>query len=172
MSGPGSTATTAEPKPAEAAAPPQSQLLLVAFPDEAKLDQAIGAIAIRQPPVGQVTVYRLAVLAKGADGRITVQDVAEEGHGTVGAGALLGGLTGLAGGPLGVAIGVGAGALLGWSAEIVNEDAVIKFADEQLSALPFGRRTLLAEVAADAVPAFRALMAANGGEARRKAGYP
>ena len=55
----------------------------------------------------------MAVVARDLDGKISVKDITEEGHGTIGAGALIGGLAGLAAGPLGAAIGAGAGALLG-----------------------------------------------------------
>jgi uncharacterized membrane protein len=102
------------------------------FPDEAKVDQAIGAIITRLTAGEDIRVYGLAVVARGLHDKIAVQDITAERHGTVGAGAFLGGLTGLAGGPLGTAIGIAAGALLGWSAALVNEQAFTEFANRNL----------------------------------------
>ncbi len=107
----------------------------------------------------------MAVVARDLDGKISVKDITEEGHGTIGAGALIGGLAGLAAGPLGAAIGAGAGALFGWSAELVNEEAVTEFADKHLGGLAPGRRAIIAEVAKDLASTFENLMAANAGTA-------
>ena len=152
---------------AQSAAPPGSELVVVIFPDEAKVDQAIGAIVTKLTAEGDATVRRLAVIARGADGKLSVKDLSEQEHGTIGAGALLGGLTGLAGGPIGAMIGASAGALIGWSAELVSEQAVDDFANKNWSDLAPGRRALVAEVTEEAAPAFAALMAANGGTVRK-----
>ncbi len=149
---------------AQMAAPPQSTLFLVTFPDEANVDQAIGAIVTRLA-AEHLRVYRLAVVARDPDGKVSLRDITEESHGTVGAGALIGGLTGLAAGPLGAALGAGAGALIGWSAEMVNEEAVNDFANRDWSELAPGRRAIVAEVSQETAPAFEALMLANGGRA-------
>ena len=106
-------------------------------------------------------VYRLATITRGSDGTISVQNV-QESHGTVLAGALLGGVSGLAGGPLGVALGAGAGALLGWTAEQINEEGVTDLA-KHMSKLPFGKRAILAEVSEEALSSVEALVTANGG---------
>ena len=141
------------------AAPPQSRLVFVVFPNETNLNQAITVIATKFIDA----VYRSAVVSKGVDGRISVRDLTEEADGTVVAAALLGGVSGLAGGPLGATLGAAAGALVGWSAELVNEGAVTEFAKKKWSELAPGRRAVLAEVSADAVSSFETLMAANGG---------
>jgi len=153
----------AETGDAQRAAPPGSKLVVVTFPDEAKMDQAIGALFTQLTAGERVKVYHLAVVAKGLDGKISLRDISDDRLGTVGAGALIGGLSGLAGGPLGAAIGAGAGALLGWSAELVNEQADADFANKEWNETAFGRRTIVAEVAEEAAPAFNALMEANGG---------
>jgi uncharacterized membrane protein len=148
------------------AAPPGSKLVVVMFPNKAKVDRAIGAILTKLAAGDDVKVNRLAVVEKRPDGKISLRDISEDGHGTVGAGALIGGLSGLAGGPLGAAIGASAGALFGWSAELVNEQAVDEFANKEASELEPGRRAIVAEVAEEAAPAFDALMEANGGTVR------
>jgi uncharacterized membrane protein len=147
------------------AAPPQAKLMVFVFPEDAKVDQAIGAIINRLTAKESMNVYRLAVVARDLDGKISVKDITEEGHGTIGAGALMGGLAGLAAGPLGVAIGAGAGALFGWSAELVNEEAVTEFANKHLSGLAPGRRVIIVEVAKDQASTFEDLMVANAGTA-------
>jgi outer membrane lipoprotein SlyB len=159
---------TAGADDAQSAAPPQSKLVVVTFPDEAKLDQAIGAILTALTERRDITVYRLATVTRGLDGKISVQDLSEESHGTVGAGALIGGLSGLvAAGPLAAAVGAAAGAILGWSAELVSEEAVTEFSAKDGGELPLGRRAIVAEVANEATPPFDALMAANGGTVRQ-----
>ena len=95
------------------AAPPQAKLMVFVFPDDAKVDQAIGAIITKLTAKESMKLYRVAVVARDPDGKISVKDITEEGPGTIGAGMLIGGLAGLAAGPLGAAIGAGAGALLG-----------------------------------------------------------
>jgi uncharacterized membrane protein len=159
--GPNSSAVDGDE--AQRAAPPQSRLVLVTFADEAKVDRAIGAVLTELGPGAKETLYRLAVVTRGADGKVSVRDVTDEERGTVVVGALLGGVGGLAGGPLGVALGAAAGALVGWSAELANEEGVTEFAKEDGSELAPGRRAVLAEVSEEAMLAFEALMVANGG---------
>jgi uncharacterized membrane protein len=152
---------------AQRTAPPQSKLFFVTFPNEADVDQAVGAIVTKLTSAEPPRVYRLALVARGDDGKLSVRDITEESHGTIGAGALIGGLAGLSAGPLGAAIGAGAGALLGWSAEMVNEEAVDEFANRDWSELAPGDRAIVAEVSEETAHVFEALMAANGGKASR-----
>jgi uncharacterized membrane protein len=151
-----------------AATPPQAKLLVFFFPDEAKVDQAVGALMTRLTPKDDMNLYRLAVVARNSDGKVCIKDLTEKELGTVGAGALIGGLAGLAGGPVGAAIGAGAGALFGWSAELVNEEAVTEFANKHLQGLAPGRRAIMAEIDEEASPRFVALMQANGGTTASK----
>jgi uncharacterized membrane protein len=147
----------------DSAAPPQSKLLVFVFPDDAKIDQAIGAVITKLTAKEYLSVYRLAVVSRDLDGKISVKDITEKDFGTIGVGAFIGGLAGLAAGPLGAAIGAGAGALFGWSAELVNEEAVSEFANKCLSGLAAGGRAIVAEVAEEAAPSFESLMQENGG---------
>ena len=78
----------------QSAPPPQSKLMLVTFSDQTNIDEAVDAIVTNLSSGNQSGVYRLAVLAKATDGQISVRDITEESHGTVGAGALIGALTG------------------------------------------------------------------------------
>ena len=162
MSSVDSKPPAAGPGDAQSAAPPDSKLVVVMFPDQTKVDQAICAIQ-KLAMAGGITLYRSAIVARGSDGKVLVQDITEEGHGGVATGALIGGLSGLTGGPLAAAIGAGAGALIAWSAELVNKQAVTELANKDANELAPGRRAIVAEVAEDAEPSFEALMEANGG---------
>ena len=145
---------------------PSSKPIVAMFPDEATLDQMIGPITDELlASKSDTKVYRLAVVARCPDGKISIQDIFRDGHGGVAAGALLFGLAGLAASPLGGAIGVGAGALLGWSADLVNEEAVSRFISGDLRGLAPGRRAVLADVAEDGACAFVAMMKAHGASA-------
>lgn len=60
---------------AQVLAPPGSKLVVVMFPDEAKVDQAIDAIITRLTAGEDIRVYGLAVVARGLDDKIAVQDI-------------------------------------------------------------------------------------------------
>jgi uncharacterized membrane protein len=146
------------------ATPPQTRLMIFIFPDEVKVDQAIDAVVTKLNAENHTFVYRLALAEKKTDGTVCVRDITEDWFGPVGTGAMIGGFSGLAGGPLGALIGVGAGALVGWSAELLNDEAVTEFAHARLRELDAGRHAIIAEVAEDSAASFEALVEENGGK--------
>ena len=100
-----------------------SSFIGVIFPDEAKARE--GARVLKDLHLeGGITLHGLAVAAKDAEGKLSVRESAYEGpHGTA-AGALIGGLAGLPGGPVAVAVGAAGGALIGLSADLVNGGSI------------------------------------------------
>lgn len=69
---------------------------------------------------GSLTVYAMAIIAKNADGQISVKQAADQGPIGFALGGLIGGLTGLLGGPAGAAIGLSAGAFAGAMTDLLN----------------------------------------------------
>jgi len=89
-----------------------SKFIVVIVPDETKAYE--GSKALRELHAeGSLTLYGMAIVAKTADGKLSVKQSVDEGPLGTAVGSLSGGLIGLLGGPVGAAIGLGAGALLG-----------------------------------------------------------
>ncbi|HTW53983.1 MAG TPA: hypothetical protein VMU69_18140 [Bradyrhizobium sp.] len=151
------------PAAADRVTPPQTKLMIFVFPDEVKVDQALDAIVTKQRAENRIVVYRLALAEKMIEDKVSIRDISEDWLGPVGTGALIGGLSGLAGGPLGALIGAGAGALFGWSAELLNEGTVTEFVRVCLRELAVGHHAIVAEIAADSAASFEALIEENGG---------
>lgn len=80
--------------------------------------------------------------------------------------ALIGGLAGLPFGPLAVTIGVGGGAAIGISADLLNQGDEASVVREISRELAPGKSAVVAEVDEDGVIAFDALMQAVGGAVR------
>ena len=94
-----------------------SKFIVVIVPDETKAYE--GSRAFRELHAeGSLTLYGMAIVAKTADGKLSVKQAVDEGPLGTAVGSLSGGLIGLLGGPVGAAIGLGAGALLTESDEI------------------------------------------------------
>ena len=92
-----------------------------------------------------------------------MQEVAKEESGGAIVGALIGALAGLPGGPLAVTIAAAGGAVIGISADLVNQGADAEFTDKISRELARGQAVVVAEVAEDGVMAFEARMASIGG---------
>ena len=93
-----------------------SKFVVVTFPNEAKAYEGTRALKELHAEAS-LTLYGMAVVTKGADGKLTVKEAADPGPLGMGVGALVGGLTGLLGGPAGAAMGIGVGALIGRAAD-------------------------------------------------------
>jgi uncharacterized membrane protein len=92
------------------------EFVVVTFPDAAMARQGTDAIK-KLHANGRVKIYGAVLVARGSSGKLSIQEVTKKGHRTTAVGALIGGLAGLPFGPLAIAIGAVAGALIGHSAE-------------------------------------------------------
>jgi uncharacterized membrane protein len=88
----------------------------------------------------------MAVVVKDATGTLSVKKSVDERPLGMSAGALIGGLAGLPGGPIGVAIGATGGALVGSAADLFNLEDLTKFFDKVSRELPPGNTAVVAEV--------------------------
>lgn len=122
-----------------------SKMLVVAFDDEAKAYEGTKALKELHWD-GSVSVYAGAVVARDADGKVSVKDEADEGPIGTALGMLTGALVGAFAGPKGMVIGAAAGSMMGATADLINLGVGVDFVDEVASYLPPGKVALVAEM--------------------------
>ena len=143
-----------------------SKFIFVSFPDEAKAYEGTRAFEELHTE-GSLTLYAMAVVTKGPDGKLTVQRESDRGPLGIAVGSLVGGLIGLLGGPIGVAIGLGGGALLGSLNDLANLGVSGEFLDNVSKSLTPGKVAVVAEVSEEWVMPLDARMSALGGMVHR-----
>ena len=144
-----------------------SNLVVVIFPDEAKIAQATRALRDMHAE-GSIKLYASAVIARDSSGKLSVQEIAKEGLGGTAVGALLGALAGLPVGPLAVTIAATGGAIFGNSVDIINQSDDAELIDKISRQLAPGKAAVVADVAEDGVASFEALMELIGGTVVRE----
>src|SRR5271169_5245555 len=95
------------------------RMLVVAFDNETKAYEGKKAL-LQLDNEGSISVYAYAVIAKNADGTVTVKQGDDSGPLGGLVGTSLGSLIGLLGGPTGLAIGSVVGMLTGATADLDN----------------------------------------------------
>lgn len=139
-----------------------SRFVVAIFPDEAKTQQA--TLALRTLYAQSTTeLYGSAIIARNTDGELSAQKICGEGLRDSVVGALLGGLAGLAVGPLAAAVGAASGAVAGLSAAVVNQRTEETFADRVSRELAPGKAVIVAEVSDDGMRSLQTLVDAIGG---------
>lgn len=122
-----------------------SKMLVVAFDEEAKAYE--GARAMRDlHREGDISVYAAAVVARDAEGKVSVKDEVDEGPIGTAVGMLTGGLIGLLAGPQGMVIGAAAGSMMGASVDLINLGVGSDFVDDVADQLAPGKVAVVAEV--------------------------
>ena len=122
-----------------------SKYIGVIFSDEAKADE--GSRVLKDLHVaGNIALSGMAVVVKDAAGALLVKKSVDEEPLGMAAGALIGGLAGLPGGPVGVVIGATGGALVGRAADLINLGDLTNFFDKVSRELPPGTTAVVAEV--------------------------
>jgi uncharacterized membrane protein len=139
-----------------------SKFIFVLFPNEAKAYEGTRALKDLHAE-GSLSLYDMAVVTKGADGKLAVKDEADSGPIGTGVGALVGGLTGLLGGPVGAAMGLSVGAMAGSFSDIFRMGVGSDFVDKVSRQLSPGKTAIVAEVEEDWVTPLDTRMAAIGG---------
>lgn len=139
-----------------------SKFVVVMFPDEAKIAQAIRAIEDVHAK-GSIKLYASAAIARNTDGKLSEQQITIAGLGGTAVAALLGALAGSPGGPLAVTIAATGGAIFGSSVDITNRSDQTELVDKISRELAAGKSAVVADVAEDGVRRFEALMESIGG---------
>jgi uncharacterized membrane protein len=143
-----------------------SKFIFVSFPDETKAYEGTRALEALHAE-GSLTLYGMAVVAKGQDGSLKLKRESDRGPLGIAVGSVVGGLLGLLGGPIGVAIGVGGGALLGSFNDLANLGVGRDFLDNVAADLTPGKVAVIAEVSEEWVTPLNARMNALGGLVHR-----
>jgi uncharacterized membrane protein len=144
-----------------------SKFVVAIFPNEAKAYEGTRAMKDLQAE-GSLTLYGMAVVTKGADGKAIVKETADPGPLGMGVGALTGGLVGLIGGPAGAAVGLATGTMLGGWSDLFNLGVGTDFLDKVSRELSPGKSAVVAEVEEDWVTPVDTRMEAIGGTVLRQ----
>ena len=144
------------------------RMLVVVFDNETKAYDGKKAL-MQLDGEGSIGVWADAVIAKNADGTMTVKET--DDYGPVGtlSGALLGSLIGLLGGPAGFAIGLATGAVAGSAVDLNNLRIGGDFVDEVNKALTPNKFALVAEIEENWTTPLDTRMEAIGGTVYRRA---
>lgn len=146
------------------------KMLVAVFDDETGAYAGTRALADLHAE-GSVTVYAEAVIAKDADGVVTVKQEADEGPiGTL-LGMTTGALVGLLGGPTGVLAGAALGTTMGAVADLTIAGVDLDFTENVGRELEPGKVALVADVDEYWVVPVETRMTALGGTVLRKARY-
>jgi uncharacterized membrane protein len=144
-----------------------NKLIVTVFNDETKAYEGVKALK-QLHSEGSLTLYASAVIAKDANGAISVKQQADQGPlGTV-LGMTTGSIVGLVGGPVGIAAGAAAGTLLGSLYDIAELGVSGDFWSEATKQLAPGKVAVVAEVDEDWVTPLDARMESLGGSVLRR----
>ena len=143
-------------------------VVVVTFTDQSKAYQALSVLK-QCDAEGRITLASAAVVERTPEGTLRIPEGAEN-VGPVGlaSGSLLGMLIGVLGGPVGVLVGWGAGALVGGAFDIDRAEKSDEALNAFGTAIPQGSTAVMATVAEPAVEVIDGEMAKLGGEVTRR----
>lgn len=122
-----------------------NKFIVVIFPSESQAYE--GAKVIRElQDEGDVFVYGMTIITRGPDGKSATRDTPDESLRGTAVGALIGGVLGLAAGPIGVVYGAATGAVLGSWADLLDHGVSAEFIDEVSQTLTPGKTAVVADV--------------------------
>jgi uncharacterized membrane protein len=121
------------------------KVLVVVFDSESKAYE--GSLALQElQNEGSINLYAKAVIARDANGKVTVKQAGDEGPVGTAVGLLTGSLIGLLGGPVGVAIGMGVGMSGGMLYDLAQLGVGEDYLTEVGKSLLPGKAAVVAEV--------------------------
>lgn len=142
-----------------------NKLVVLTFPNQTKIDEAVRALRKLH---SDRKLSASAVVAKNADGKLSVREITGEGRGGTAAGALIGALAGLPAGPAAAAIMATGGAVIGTAADLSAADDFNKFANDIAGNVARGGAAIVADVDENDVAALTAVMQGFGGIVLRR----
>lgn len=122
-----------------------NKMIVVVFEDEKAAYEGLSAMGALHKE-GALTLYSTAVIAKDSNGEAIVKQAADKGPVGTAIGMATGGLLGLLAGPIGLAVGASVGGLTGMLVDFDEAGVDIGFVNEVSEALSPGKVALLAEV--------------------------
>ncbi|MDL2336402.1 MAG: DUF1269 domain-containing protein [Pseudomonadota bacterium] len=145
-----------------------NRLLFIIFDNESSAEA--GTRALKQLHAeGDITLYAWSVVAKDAQGAVTVKQTADRGIGGIGVGMAVGSLIGLLGGPVGLALGALAGTVVGALRDSWAAGVGLDFVEQANKDLQPGKVAVIAEVEEEWVLPVDSRMEAAGGTVFRRA---
>jgi uncharacterized membrane protein len=144
------------------------KMIVVVFDNEKKAYEGSKALKDLHAE-GSITLYASAVIAKDADGKVTVKQAADQGPLGTAVGLVTGSLIGLLGGPVGVAIGAYVGTVGGVLYDLAKVGVSEDFLSEVGQQLHPGKVAVVAEVWEEWVMPVDTRMEAAGGVVFRRA---
>ncbi len=139
-----------------------NKVVVVVFPDEEAGRKGVAAFEELHSE-GLLTVHVGVLVARDADGGISIKEREAKGPFGAAIGALLGGLIGLIGGPGAAVVGAAGGALMGGWRDVIDLGDGLDFADAVSAALTPGKSAIVAEISEEEEMPLDARMEAIGG---------
>lgn len=141
---------------------PMSAFVVAVFSDTSMAKEGVLAL---QALASNATIrlHGAAIVSKNPDGKLSMTVLVDEGHAVTAAGALIGGLAGLAIGPLAAAILAAGGAVFGASAALTNRGAGKALAEKISGDLSRDNAAVVADVTTEDMRAIIAELEALGG---------
>lgn len=122
-----------------------SKILVVVFDSEPKAYE--GTQALRDLHLeGSISAYAAAVVARDEEGKVSIKDAGDEGPIGTAIGMMTGALVGMFAGPPGLVFGTAAGGLVGATADLFNFGFGADFVDEVAAELEPGKVAVVAEI--------------------------
>jgi len=145
-----------------------NKMLVAVFDTEKAADAAIHALR-RLHAEGDITLYATGVIAKDAQGKVSLKETANPGPIGTGVGLAVGSFIGLLGGPVGVAVGAFTGTLAGAMRDFWVAGVGLDFIEEAEKYLQPGKVAVIAEMEEDWVTPVDSALEAAGGLVFRRA---
>ena len=143
------------------------KILVVVFESESKAYE--GSLALQElQNEGSINLYAKAVIARDANGKVTVKQSGDMGPVGTSIGLLTGSLIGLLGGPVGLVIGASAGTYGGLLYDLAQLGVSQDYLDEVGKSLLPGKAAVVAEVWEDWILPVDTRMEALGGVVFRR----
>jgi uncharacterized membrane protein len=144
-----------------------NKLLVTIFDTETAANSGLSALR-RLHTEGEITLFATAVLARDANGLVSVKQTMDAGPIGTATGLAVGSLIGLMGGPVGVAVGALTGTVAGAVRDFWVAGVGLDFIEETTRHLQPGKVALMAEIEEEwVIPVDAALEAAGGRVFRR-----
>jgi uncharacterized membrane protein len=144
------------------------RMLVVVFDTEPKASEGRRLLSMLENE-GSIVIYSYAVLAKDAQGKVTIKQTDDQGPVGTLVGTSLGSLIGVLGGPAGLAVGAAVGLLAGSAADLDNARVGDDFVDDVGKKLTPGKFAVAAEIQEDWTTPVDTRMEAIGGTVFRRA---
>jgi len=122
-----------------------NKVIFVGFDSEQKAYEGARALQDMHRE-GTLTLYNDAVVVKEPGGKVALRRAPEVEPVATFGGMLTGGLIGLLGGPVGAAVGLGAGTLIGAAFDLTKEGVDRDFVEEAGARLESGKAAVIAEI--------------------------